>query len=338
MGQMKTPPDRLIGENKKPNFGLYNAPITNLNLDDFDYRTLGRLTGKLGAKAARLAKKRWQYLGVFDERIVAGVAVVHLSYIGSTFAYVYDRQTRRLKEINLIDPGAGKTVFSKNSISGTSSLKTVSIENGESNVIDVDAKGLKMKVQVDTPAGGFNPLAICVRNGLHGFNYTHKAAGLVAKGYVEVDGERYDLGENALGVFDWTAGCAAKVTFWNWASAAGRLPDGRICGINFVSGINDMSFTENVVWVDGVPTKVDVAHFDYDSDNILGPWKITSNDGKVDLLFSPEGERRENQNFGVIASKFRQPFGSFSGTIKTEKEELAVDSVYGFVEEHFVRW
>lgn len=345
MSILQPPPARLISDMGKPNFGVYNAPIDDLNLNDFDYREVGRIPFSLTKKWASLLKKRWQYFGAFDQKLVLGVAVIHLGYVGSAFAYVYERDENKLKEINLLDFGARKTVYADNSISGFSSLRTskgsVRLDNDISagpRIITVDYPGLKIDVKLTDDPNEFTPLALCARNGLRGFNYTHKAAGLPAVGTVEVDGRKMELSEKALGVVDWTAGCAAHETFWNWASAAGIQKNGKVLGLNLVSGINETAFTENVLWYDGKPVKVDVVHFDYDYSNPMLSWKIRSNDGNVDLEFTPEAERREDQNFVIIASKFRQPFGSFMGHVKINGKKMDVESLYGFVEEHYVRW
>lgn len=345
LAPLASPPAKLIDESGNPNFGVFNGPISDLNLDDFDYRQVTGFPWRMSRNGSKIAKKRWQYLGAFDEQVVLGVAVVHLSYIGSAFAYVYNRGTGSLKEFNLLDPAAQKTIYSKSSIQDYSRLKTAGSDirldndvNAGPRRIFVDSPGLKINVEVPDSEKTFSPLSICVRNGLHGFNYTHKAAGLPAKGWLEVDGQRIDLAEDALAVLDWTAGCAARQTHWNWASAAGRLGNSKVLGLNLVMGVNDSGHTENVLWLDGVPTKVDVVHFDYNHKNVMAPWRITSNDGKVDLHFAPEGERKENKNFLIVASKFRQPFGVFSGKVKIGGRNMKVDSLYGFVEEHFVRW
>jgi hypothetical protein len=183
------------------------------------------------------------------------------------------------------------------------------------------------------------PLCAVTRNGLHGYNYCHKAAGFPISGFVEVRGERFEFrGDDAHGALDWTAGCLARNTFWNWASAGGRFKDGRRLGINFVSGVNDRGFTENVYWVDGKPIKVDVVDFDYDSDSILvTPWRIRSNDGRVDLRFRADSERAEDINLGLVISRFHQPFGRFEGRLEIDGRMQDV-ALYGMVEEHQARW
>ncbi len=342
---LSRPPEKLIDENGKPAFGVYNGPIGNLNLDDFDYTQLRRFPFTLFKKTAGLTRKRWQYLGVVDDNLVIGVAVIHLGYIGSAFAYVYRKDKKELTELNIVDPAASKTVYAESSIYGYSSCRSgskfVRIDNDiikGAREVQVLSKGPRINFEVPDSSEIITPVVACVRNGVRGFNYTHKGAGLPAAGWVEIDGKKIELTKNALAVLDWTAGCAAHETYWNWASGAGRLDDGRITGINFAMGVNETGYTENAFWVAGEPQKVDVVNFDYNFKNIFEPWKIQSMDGTVDLTFYPEGERKENQNYLLVASNFRQPFGSFNGVLRFRGEEIRISNLYGFVEEHHVKW
>jgi hypothetical protein len=57
--------------------------------------------------------------------------------------------------------------------------------------------------------------------------------------------------------------------------------------------------------------KTDVVNFKYSDLDLLSPWEIKSNDGRVNLLFYPEGERAADINICLIASRFNRPFGKF---------------------------
>ena len=88
----------------------------------------------------------------------------------------------------------------------------------------------------------------------------------------------------------------------------------------------------------GFPIKVDVVDFDYHKDAILTqPWRIRSNDGRVDLTFQADSERAEDINLGLVISKFHQPFGQFEGRLEIDGRMENV-SLYGMVEEHQARW
>ena len=54
-----------------------------------------------------------------------------------------------------------------------------------------------------------------------------------------------------------------------------------------------------------------------------------------DLRFAPEAERVRRDDLLLIASDYRQPFGTFSGTLP-DGTELA--SGHGVMERHRARW
>lgn len=109
--------------------------------------------------------------------------------------------------------------------------------------------------------------------------------------------------------------------------------------VNGACGVNETSFTENCFWVDGKLYKVDSIKFDYDPEDFIQPWRISSYDGKLDLVFTPQGTMDENNNFILMASAFNQMFGQYQGTLRLdERETIAVDGLYGFTEEHYSKW
>ncbi len=338
-------PDALINEQGVPEFGVYYRPFATVNLTDFDYRRVAPFPFSLFETASRRAIKRWQYMGFASSEVVVGMAVVDIGYAHSAFVYVYNRTTRQLHEHSYIDVLRSKGTQSESSLAGVTEWvagkKHLRMDNGSG----LSARRISahipnaLQLEVETDESGVTPLCAVTRNGLHGYNYCHKAAGFPISGFVEVGGERFELsGDDAHGSLDWTAGCLGRNTFWNWASAGGRLEDGRRLGINLVSGVNDRGFTENVYWIDGKPIKVDVVNFDYDSDAILTtPWRIRSNDGRVDLSFRADSERAEDINLGLLVSRFHQPFGQFEGRLEVDGHMQNV-SLYGMVEEHEARW
>ncbi len=338
-------PTSLISEDGRPQFGVYYRPLVNINLQDFDYRRVAPFPLSLFAATSRLAIKRWQYMGFASSEVVGGMAVIDIGYAHSAFVYVYNRVTRTLHEYSYIDVLRTKATLSQSSLTGASEYvagkKIIRMDNrlsGAPRRLSVHIPGA-LRLEIETDESGVTPLCAVTRNGLHGYNYCHKAAGFPISGFVEVGTERFELGgDDAHGSLDWTAGCLGRNTFWNWASAGGRLKDGRRLGINLVSGVNDRGFTENVYWVDGTPIKVDVVDFDYDSDAMLStPWRIRSNDGRVDLRFQADGERAEDIDLWLVASRFHQPFGRLEGRLEVDGRMQEV-SLYGMVEEHQARW
>jgi hypothetical protein len=337
-------PASLIGEGGKPNFGVFGEAIANVNLKDFDYRPIAPFPVNLTRSSAQKAIKRWQYMGFVNADMVLGMAVVDIGYIGSVFAYSYLREEKKVKDHSRLDPLRSGTRFSTSSVSGISEHKSKGFHLRMENDIAQNARKLtldiadELRAELTFDEKNFEPLCVVTQNGLRGFNYCHKAAGLPVTGWVKVGGRQFDImPETTMGILDWSAGCPARYTYWNWASGSGILKDGRRIGMNFSSGVNERAFTENVFWVDGKPVKVDTMRFDYDSTDAMKPWRITSADGKADLVFHPENERKENVNTGLLVSRFRQPFGEFEGTFLIDGKKTPVQ-MFGVTEEHEAKW
>ena len=66
----------------------------------------------------------------------------------------------------------------------------------------------------------------------------------------------------------------------------------------------------------------------------------TSEDGLLDLQFTPEGARQESKNLLVAASYYIQPIGTFRGTVRAHAgaAPVAVDALLGVTEDHRSKW
>lgn len=74
----------------------------------------------------------------------------------------------------------------------------------------------------------------------------------------------------------------------------------------------------------------------WDIDTAANRWKIKSAayPAFLNLTFTPRGTREEHVNFGLIASDFVQPYGTFEGTVAGKN----IANVYGVVEKHYAKW
>jgi hypothetical protein len=157
-----------------------------------------------------------------------------------------------------------------------------------------------------------------------GYIWTRKQAGVPVRGRVELDGRRIEV--DALGVVDDTAGYHARATSWLWSAGVGRASGGERVGWNLVTGVNDgPQDSERTVWVDGEPAEVEPVDFADDLSRV------------GDLAFHewPGSARVDDTNALVFSSRYRQPFGEFSGTLPNG---LELAEGFGVMEAHDVRW
>ncbi len=361
------PPPRALDDAGRPRYGAYAGVLAGADLKEAHAEGLGPrvgaaprggILGRAFLAARRLRHKRWLYVGVFGERAFVGAAVLDLGYLGGAFAYAGDRASGELAETSWMLPGGPGVDVAAAFDSGVSAARLgerrVSFAAlpgreangagpasfvGEVRSAEVDADleidGLGTALSVLTDLGGGLPAT------------TIKAVGARVRGKVRLRGRAIPLDGATYAAIDWTHGFFPYRTVWRWATAAGRDAAGRLVGVNLCRGVHEDPhgrFSENALWLDGRPAALPRIAVDV-PDDPTAPWTIRSAPGGagagglVDLRFRPLGERRGDVNFGVIHSAFRQPFGTFEGTVRDlDGRESRLEGTGGVVEDHTAKW
>jgi hypothetical protein len=248
--------------------------------------------------------KRWRYVGIFCEELMACAATVQVGPARQTFWAVVSREDRRLRERT-------------HTLAGR---KAVKLTPGKLCVRD---NGVVLDLALAEDAG---VEALCPDG--RGHVWTRKQAGIPARGTVALDGSPPRAIE-ALAVVDDTAGYHAHVTEWWWTAGVGVDPTGTPLAFNLVEGINDPpTDSERAVWVAGEPHEVAAVRFAADLS------LIESADGSR-LRFTAEAQRSHSENLLLVRSDYRAPFGTFSGTLPGGVE---LAHGLGVVEHHRARW
>jgi hypothetical protein len=328
----------LIDPSGNPHYGIIDSPVKEINYKDFILET------PMGMKVPGLLKQiifnQFAFFGITGPGLIIGMAVVDLKYLANAFFYVFDRKKNKILETSKITLPVGGDICIKptpDDLScGFSSKKiTISI-NGDK----LFAKTKNVEIDLAFDVSGTSPLRVCSRAGYRGWVYTQKTTPIHLTGEITVNGEKTKLtSPEYMGLIDWTAGYMRRETFWNWAASASVLPDSRTFGMNLSCGVNETSFTENGFWIDGKLTKVSTVGFEFNPKNFYDPWRITSADGKVNLMFESENHRSENVNALVIATRFTQMMGVFTGTLKTDDNSvIKINKCPGWAEDHYAKW
>jgi Protein of unknown function (DUF2804) len=250
-------------------------------------------------------RKRWRYLGAYSEELMFCAARVQVGPVGQTFWAFWDRAERRLHERTVIRlPGRRGQV------------------QADGDVVRVAAGAIEATMRV---GAGVWVEAVCP-NGEGGYVWTRKRAPVPVSYDVRL-GDRRLTGE-ALGVEDESAGYHPRHTVWSWCAGVGTLRDGRPVGWNLVEGVNDPpQRSERAVWVAGSPSEPEPIRFeDLDA--------IAFADGSR-LEFDAEAERVANQNLWLLRSSYRQPFGTFRGSLPGG---LELERGLGVMEHHDAVW
>ncbi len=260
--------------------------------------------------------KRWRYVGVFCEELMACAALVQVGPAKQSFWAVYTR-------------GGGASIGggSGGQIGGRLRERThmlprrnVALEAGRMRVSHDD---VLLDLSLDENEG---IQALCPHGREH--VWTRKQAGIQARGTLALDGGPPRQIE-ALAVIDDTAGYHARFTEWWWSAGVGVAPDGTPLAWNLVAGVNDPpTGSERAVWILGEPRETAPVSFARDLS------RIRAEDGS-ELSFAPEAERRRHENLLIVRSDYRAPFGVFSGTLPGHVE---LAHGLGVTEHHRARW
>lgn len=148
------------------------------------------------------------------------------------------------------------------------------------------------------------------------FYYNHKINCMVATGWAEYDGKRYEFNpETDFGLLDWGRGVWTYDNYWYWGSGSGYV-DGVPVGFNIGYGFgNTKAASENIIFYNGVGHKIEDVTFVIPEDDYLKPWKFTSSDGRFEMDFEPIIDRNSYTDLKLIVSEQHQVFGKMTGTM-----------------------
>lgn len=337
-GMAALPSVPLIGPDGQPRFGHFASPVTDLMLPQFDYRTV------MDKRASRLARyfhyKQFQFVSLCHANWQIGIAIADIRYAGTSFCYFYNRITQQLDEISQLKAFSLGVRMSPSPVAGTASIagqQQIQL-TPEGLVWHITLTGNLLQGQITlTPPADSMPLALCTPTGYNGWTYTQKHNALQVAGQLQYRNQPLEL-TTALAGYDFSAGYMRRETSWRWGSISATLPQGQF-GLNLAAGVNETGSNENCLWLNGVKQLLPGVKISLNRQQPLQPWHYSSDDGCINLSFSPQQCRRERLNFGLLASNFRQYCGSFSGSIMLRSgEKLALDQTPGLAEDHFARW
>jgi hypothetical protein len=243
------------------------------------------------------ALKAWRYVGVFGPELMLCVAVVRIGPARQSFWAVWDRLTGKLDE---------RTWYGDRGLRLSAGGAELADEHARMSLRLEEAGG----VEVVSPIGDT-------------YGWTRKQGGVPAYGSLELsDGRSWVVRGRA--VVDDTAAYYPRHTSWRWSAGVGTAADGRSVAWNLVDGVNDPPrASERTVWIDGNPAEPDPVRFSGDLGSVAG------------LRFRAEAVRERRENLLVVRSRYRQPFGTFSGELPGG---TALESGYGVMEDHDVWW
>lgn len=247
-------------------------------------------------------RKQWRYVGVFDSNVMACVGLARIGLATTSWWAVWDRRAQALHE---------RTRFRR---------AGVALEPGRVRVRDRD-------VEIDLALDEADGVEVVVADG-RGYTWTRKQAGIRTRGTIAAGGTRHAI-DAPVAVVDDSAGYHPRATSWWWSAGVGVAGDGRRVAWNLVDGINDPPRgSERTLWLEGEPREVGPNRFAADLTSV----SFAEGGG---LSFASEAVRERHDNLVVLRSRYRQPFGTFAGTLPDGAE---LREGFGVMERHVARW
>lgn len=178
------------------------------------------------------------------------------------------------------------------------------------------------------------------RNEKYAFRYSRCSPWFTVEGVVQFGGlEIIFTKGNGWGIFDWNRGARPKEDIRYWAAACG-VRDGRQLSFCVGYSLADFSHgTENGFFVDGKLHKLDQVTFHIPPTDWLSPWRFTSNDNRIEMVFHPHQERVDRQSLLLHSSTRRQVCGFFSGKVQLDDGSvIQFQGLTGFAERCKIRF
>ncbi len=337
-------PPAVLVQNGRQNLGRFDGPPRRANLIDADYKGLPR-------PLRWLRLKEWQAFQIATPRLFVNVALFNAKLMALLQAKVYDRKL-------------GKKFIHERKLSP--SAFRVADQLLDSSTRYQDRHGLlaftnriadgRVEIDVDIPANADGP---CIRG--HVVVHTDRGASQVVslpfagdvgmyshKGMFPVEGEltigdeTHRLGlADALALMDDHKGYYPYVMRWDWVTSATHDAAGRALGFNLTRNQcrDPDTFNENCAWIGDRIGRLPAVTFERQRERQAGEtWRIKDRDGRVDVVFEPTVPGDVKVNALIVESRYRGPFGQFSGRIEPEGlEAISVDGWFGMGEDFWLR-
>lgn len=275
---------------------------------------------RLPLRSAGTWRKSWRYVGAFGEQLMLCAAHVRIGPLGQTFWAVLDRAGGDIIERTRSRlPAERGEVWTERS-------------GGDPWELGSDAPGARTRIESGDLAARLHPgegvwaESICP-NGAGAYVWTRKRIGAIKCDIELPDGRR--VKETMRGIEDESAGYHPHRTVWSWSAGVGTAADGRAVGWNLVEGVNDPpERSERAIWIEGEEQPSEPGPVSFDG------LEAVRFEGGSRLRFRAEAERARSESKLLVKYSYRQPFGSFSGSL----DGLELAEGIGVMEHHDAVW
>jgi hypothetical protein len=269
----------------------------------------------------------------------------YLGYIGMSVVSLKDK--KRSTQTFVVPFPLGSFDFPGNSDLGTikierkKSVLTFSAMEGGARIVKIDIprfghhRSIRGEV-VFTPPPGAESLVTNMswREERGSFRLSRRSPWYNAEGVIQFGGQEliFTRGK-AWGILDWNRGIRPKGDVRFWAAGCGQSGGAQAAFSIGYDSADSTTGTENAFFLDGRIHKLDQVTFHISPSNWMLPWRFTSNDNRLEMIFAPHQERSENLQMFFHYLKRRQVCGSFSGkVILDDGSDFEFQNITGFAE------
>jgi hypothetical protein len=339
----EAPPPRLV-EGGRQRLGRFYGPPVHANLIEASYLGLPRAL-------RRWRLKEWQAIQIAAPDLFVNAALFDAKLIQLLQVKIYDRaRGRKHLHERQLRPGAFRIAdqLADSSNAYRDRQSTLRFDNrfdsGRIEVeIDLQASRRcpriagRLVIHTDRGASQIVSLPLSGEVGM----YSHKGMFPVEGELVVGDDTHRLTTRDALALLDDHKGYYPYVMRWDWVTSAIHDGRGRALGFNLTRNQcrDPETFNENCAWIDDRVGRLPAVTFERDrpgeSDEC---WRIRDRDGRVELRFDPTVPGDVRLNALVIESRYRGPFGRFTGRLEAEGlEAIDVEGWFGMGEEFWLR-
>lgn len=298
-----------------------------------------------------LRQKRWDAWGIASPDYFVMLGVMNLDYANLAAVYVYDRRQNKLHPHSARHLG-GRGCEHSDTVTGLCRFEhpaaEVRIDSTERQITfrvrcpqSRGAEAIELEAVAQRPAD-LESLNLVIPWDDRHYHFTSKQSCLPTQGRLTLGGQTHELlPHDTTAWLDFARGVWPYASGWNWAMCTSRT-QGRLVGFNLGAGWTDgTGVTENALYIDGRVSKIDEqVRFSFDRRDVMRPWRIETLDSdRVRLDFTPCARRCESMQALLISGTLDQVLGQFSGQVIADSgESVAVDGLFGVVEDHRARW
>lgn len=334
----------MLVEAGQQHLGRFAGPPTRANLLDARYRGWPR-------PLRRWRLKEWQALQIATPALFVNLALFDAKLLELLQVKIYDRArgTKHLHERQL-RPGAFRVADQlldsvtayrdrRSALAFTNRFAAGRIEVAIELAATRTCPRVRGALVVHTDRGASQVVSLPFAGDIG--MYSHKGM-FPIEGELEIGSERYVVSASeSLALLDDHKGYYPYVMRWDWVTSATRDPRGRALGFNLTRNqCRDADrFNENCAWIDDRCFALPAVTFERDGAPGAGErWRIRDREGRVALDFTPTVRGDVRLNALVIESRYRGPFGYFTGRLAPDgAEPIEVDRWFGMGEEFWLR-